>query len=37
MREILFRGFYESENGKEQIRVNGKVINGEWVVKKERV
>ena len=30
-REILFRGFYESENGTEQIQLDGKVIKGKWV------
>ena len=31
MREILFRGFHESENGKETIYINGRGIKGEWV------
>lgn len=30
MREILFKGFNECENGTEQIQVDGKVINGGW-------
>lgn len=31
MREILFRGFHENENGKETIYINGREIKGEWV------
>lgn len=31
MRDILFRGFHRDENGKEQIKLNGEVIRGEWV------
>lgn len=30
-REILFRGFHECADGTEQIQLDGKVINGEWV------
>lgn len=31
MREILFRGFYECNNGKQKVFVNGKQYKGEWV------
>lgn len=31
MREILFRGFQESENGNEVIAINGRKIKGIWV------
>ena len=31
MRDILFRGFHRDKNGKEQIKLNGEVIRGEWV------
>ena len=31
MREILFRGFHECENGKHKVFVNGKRIIGEWM------
>ncbi len=31
MREILFRGFHECENGKSKAFVKGEWINGEWV------
>ena len=30
-REIKFRGFHESENGKQTIKVNGKQMKGFWV------
>lgn len=30
-REILFRGFYESESGNEVITINGRKIKGIWV------
>ena len=30
-REIKFRGFHESENGKEKIFVNGEWVKGYWV------
>lgn len=31
MREILFRGFWENENGTKTIVLKGKEIKGEWV------
>ena len=31
MREILFKGFHQDENGAEKIFVNGEWISGEWV------
>lgn len=31
-REILFRGFHPDENGKTIITIDGKKINGEWVI-----
>lgn len=31
MREILFRGFHECENGKQKVFVNGAWHKGEWV------
>lgn len=30
-REILFRGFYESKNGNEEIQLDEKIIKGKWV------
>ncbi len=30
-REILFRGFHKTENGKETIYLNGEEIKGNWV------
>lgn len=30
MREILFRGFYECDNGKHKVFVNSKWHKGEW-------
>lgn len=30
-REILFRGFNEDPNGKEEIELNGKIIKGMWL------
>lgn len=31
MKDIKFRGFYESPKGKDKIFINGKVIRGYWV------